>query len=197
MNTADSAVPLRRRPRGALPECHLGWSLGETCRVRRSGSSSAVAEMELELHDPVVLDREDRERRRALEAEVGEDDVRRAGHRDDRPGPLGLERDLDRLGHAVQGQIARRSRGHHDAIGRDRRQLDRSRQLERRGRERRGRDSLVAELPVAPGIVALEGREVRGDLDIDVPASVSEPVTFGVRPTAVLAPIPASCSFTR
>ena len=30
-----------------------------------------------------------------------------------------------------------------------------------------------------------------------VPAIVSDPLTLGVRPTAVFAPIPASCSWTR
>ena len=86
--------------------------------------------------------------------------------RHDVAGQAGLDRDLDGLRHAVERQLAGRGRG------------DRLRRRPARRRARSGcvsrnvavgkrvrLDRLAAQLAVAPVVVALERRQVRGDLD--------------------------------
>ena len=158
-----------------------------------------MAEVELELHDPVVLDREDREGRRALEAVVREDDVRRAvtvTTPPDRSAWSAIWTDLVtpcRVRSPVAvAVITTQSAGTAASwIG-------------------------AVSLNVAVGnwevwipwrsscpsrressLLRLVRSALIWTTVIDVPATVSEPVTLGVRPTAVLAPTPASCSFTR
>src|SRR5207302_9785737 len=72
---------------------------------------------------------------RVWDLPVGERDRDRAVHRDLRTVPLRLEIECHRLGGAVQREVTSRLRAHDAAVVGDARQLDRLRQLERRGRK--------------------------------------------------------------
>src|SRR5262245_15987310 len=126
---------------------------------------SGVAEVQLQLHDAVVVDRQHLERVRRVDRVVGELDVDRAGHRDDPARQRRRDRDLDRLRDAVEGQVAGRGRGDRLPLGRQAAEIDRLGELERRVRELARLDALARELAVAHRVVALEVGEVRGDLD--------------------------------
>jgi hypothetical protein len=62
--------------------------------------------MQLELHGPVVLDRQHEERGGLRNPVVGEDDVDRARYGDDVAGQVSLDRDLDAVRDAVERQLA-------------------------------------------------------------------------------------------
>src|ERR1700693_745849 len=83
-----------------------------------------VDEMKLELHDSMVVDREDRERGRRLDVEVGEGDGHRAGDGHEATPARPLPADADLLRDAVQGELARGRRAQGRIVRRERAELD-------------------------------------------------------------------------
>src|SRR5436309_5014477 len=90
---------------------------------------SRLREVHEELHDAMVLGRQDAGEAGVGDVPVGEGDGHRPADLDARGGSACAELDGDGLGRAVHGELARDVDGRRDVVGGNRRQLDGLRQL--------------------------------------------------------------------